>query len=657
MSIQQDIARLRQEIQRHERLYYVADTPEISDQEYDALLQRLQALETAHPELRTPDSPTQRVGGAPLEKFETVAHQEPLYSLDNAFSFADLAEFDARARKGLDAAEVEYICELKIDGLAVSLTYTRGLFTLGATRGDGKKGENVTENLKTVRAIPLRLPEARDLVVRGEIYIKRSEFGKLEGFANPRNAAAGSLRQLDPQVTATRRLDMFCYGVIAEHDTQEAGYQLIQKLGFKLNSHRRVCRGLAAVEKYIQEWEARRQELDYDTDGIVIKVNSITAQQKLGFTTKAPRWAIAYKYAPEQAVTKLEAIDIQVGRTGALTPVARLTPVELNGVIVSNATLHNEDEIKRKDVRIGDQVIIQRAGEVIPEVVSVAAADTSTPLPNGLAVSVRGKKFVFPKKCPVCGAAAVKDTEDDAVWRCPNAACPARIKGALKHFVSKDAADIEGCGEQIVEQLNKAGLVHDPADLYYLCCEDLIELDRMGEKSVQNLLAALEKSKQAGLARILFGLGIRHVGQYVAEKLADKFHSIDDLLAAAEDELANTDGVGEVVARSLSAALRAPELRKTISRLQEAGVVLDDNRARISNALAGQTFVLTGALPTLSRGEAEELIKSHGGSVSSSVSKKTSYVLLGDSPGSKADKAKKLGVPLITEKTLREMLE
>ncbi|GBR74199.1 DNA ligase (NAD(+)) LigA [Candidatus Termititenax aidoneus] len=662
MSIQQDIAKLRQEIQRHERLYYVADAPEISDQEYDKLLQELQAMETAHPELVTPDSPTQRVGGAPLEKFASVAHQQPLYSLDNAFSLADLAEFDTRARKGLAAAEIEYICELKIDGLAVSLIYEQGLFTLGATRGDGKKGENVTENLKTVRAIPLRLPEARDIVVRGEIYMKRSDFQKLEGFANPRNAAAGSLRQLDPKITAARRLDMFCYSVLAEHQTQEEGYQLIQKLGFKLNPHRRICRGLAAVEKYIQEWETRRRELDYDTDGIVIKINSIAAQQKLGFTTKAPRWAIAYKYAPEQAVTRLEAIDIQVGRTGALTPVARLTPVELNGVIVSNATLHNADEIQRKDVRIGDQVLIQRAGEVIPEVVSVAAAAKQWSL-NGAVIersrdteATRSKPFIFPKKCPVCGAVAVKDAEDDAVWRCPNAECPARIKGALKHFVSKDAADIEGCGEQIVEQLNKAGLVHNPADLYDLKYADLIQLERMGEKSVSNLLSAIEKSKQVGLARILFGLGIRHVGQYVAEKLADKYQAVENLLAAAEDELANTDGVGEVVARSLCAALQTPELRKIISRLQESGVVLSDKRARLSNALAGKTFVLTGTLPTLSRSEAEELIKSHGGSVSSSVSKKTSYVLLGGSPGSKADKAKKLGVPLIDEKSLREML-
>ena len=648
MSVQEDIAKLRQKIQRNEYLYYVADTPEISDQEYDALVQKLKELETAHPELITPDSPTQRVGGAPLEKFETVTHSQPLYSLDNAFTPEELAEWDARVRKGLNLAEVEYICELKIDGLAVSLTYEKGLFVLGATRGDGKKGENVTENLKTVRAIPLRLTEVRDIVVRGEVYIKRSEFRKLDGFANPRNAAAGSLRQLDPQVTATRPLDMFCYGVLADHTTQEEGYKLIQGLGFKLNPHRRICFGLPAVKKYIAEWETRRRELDYDTDGIVIKVNSIAAQQKLGFTSKFPRWATAYKYAPEQAVTKLEAIDIQVGRTGALTPVARLTPVELNGVIVSNATLHNEDEIKRKDVRVGDNVLIQRAGEVIPEVVGVA--DGPTP-------AVRGEPFLFPKKCPVCNMTVVKDAEDDAVWRCPNESCPARIKGALKHFVSKDAADIEGCGEQIVEQLNKAGLVHNPADLYYLKYADLIQLERMGEKSVNNLLSAIEKSKNVGLARVLFGLGIRHVGQVVAEALANKFHSVENLFKASEAELADTNGVGEIIAASLHKALARADLRKVIERLQKAGVVLQDNRVQLSDLLSGKTFVLTGTLPSLTRSEAEELIKSNGGSVSSSVSSKTSYVLAGTEAGSKLEKARKLGVTVIDEKTFREMLK
>ncbi|MDR2431222.1 MAG: NAD-dependent DNA ligase LigA [Candidatus Margulisbacteria bacterium] len=649
MAARQDIVNLCRIIQRHEYLYYVADAPEISDQEYDRLLNELKKLEAAHPELITPDSPTQRVGGAPLSKFAAVRHSQPLYSLDNVFSLEELDSFDARVCKGLGVSEVEYICELKIDGLAVSLTYEKSLFTLGATRGDGKKGEDVTANLKTIRAIPLCLPEARDIIVRGEVYMKRSDFSRLEGFANPRNAAAGSLRQLDPSVTAARRLDMFCYGVLAEHRTQEEGYRLISRLGFKINPHRRICLGLDAVKKYVREWETRRGELDYDTDGIVIKVNSIAQQQALGFTTKAPRWAVAYKYAPEQAVTRLEAIDIQVGRTGALTPVARLTPVELNGVVVSNATLHNEDEIKRKDVRVGDEVVIQRAGEVIPEVVGVAAD-------AGQSRKSRGVEFVFPRDCPVCGAPAVKDAEDEAVWRCPNADCPARVRGALRHFVSKNAADIEGCGEQIVEQLHLAGLVKTPADFYYLQYEDLLKLERMGEKSVRNLLAAIDRSKQAGLARILYGLGIRHAGQYVAEKLADKFHSIENLLSAAETELADTDGVGEVVARSLFAALRTPELKNIIRRLQRAGVNLSGGRPPVSDKLFGRTFVLTGTLPTLARAETEELIKSRGGSVSSSVSKKTSFLLLGENPGAKCEKAKKLGVPVIDEKTFKEML-
>ena len=657
MSTQEDIVNLRHEIRKNEYLYYTADAPEISDQEYDQLLNKLKKLEAEHPELITPDSPTQRVGGAPLEKFETAVHSQPLYSLDNAFSLTELTEFDARVRKSLGSDEVEYICELKIDGLAISLTYEKGLFVLGATRGDGKKGENVTENLRTVRAIPLSLPEPLDIIVRGEVYMKRSDFQKLEGFANPRNAAAGSLRQLDPQIAAARRLDMFCYGVIAEHKTQEEGYQLIQRLGFKLNPHRRVCKSFVEVEQYIQEWATRRKELDYDTDGIVIKVNSIAAQQKLGFTTKVPRWAMAYKYAPEQAVTKLEAIDIQVGRTGALTPVARLTPVELNGVIVSNATLHNEDEIKRKDVRIGDEVIIQRAGDVIPEVVGLVPFDSAQgSTDTERSRSVRSEPFIFPKKCPVCATAAVKDTEDEVVWRCPNEFCPARVKGSLSHFVSKNAADIEGCGEQIVEQLNNAGLVKTPADFYYLRYEDLIKLERMGEKSVTNLLTSIEKSKQVGLARILFGLGLRHIGQVVAESLANKFHSIDNLLKASEEDIANTDGAGEIIAASLYKALARPQLREIIERLRAAGVTLSDNRVQVSNALAGKTFVLTGTLPALSRSEAEELIKSRGGSVSSSVSKKTSYVLAGEEAGSKLEKAQKFGIAIIDEKAFKEML-
>jgi DNA ligase (NAD+) len=644
MDVPRRIANLRQEIQTHEYLYYVADAPEISDAEYDRLLNELKTLEAAHPELITTDSPTQRIGGTPLSKFETVVHQRPLYSLDNCFSAEDLRGFDERVKKGLDRQQqVEYICELKIDGLAVALIYEKGVFTVGATRGDGKKGENVTENLKTVRAIPLRLQAPVDIEVRGEVYMKHSEFAKLTDFANPRNAAAGSLRQLDSKITAQRKLDMFCYGVIADHRSQEEGFQLIEKLGFKTNPHRHVCLGIEAVIVYCQEWETRRKTLDYDTDGVVVKVNSIADQEVLGFTSKFPRWAMAFKYAPEQAITTLEDIEIQVGRTGALTPVARLTPVELAGVVVSNATLHNEDEIARKDVRIGDQVVIQRAGEVIPEVVGVAPG------------TKRGTGFIFPKTCPVCQTAVVKDDEEEAVWRCPNRQCPARVKGTLKHFVSKNAADIEGLGEQIVEQLYVAGLIKDVADIYTLTAEQLLGLARMGEKSVSNLLAAIEKSKQAGFARILFGLGIRHVGQYVAEILARSFKSIEALLTATEEQLAEINGVGDTIARSLQEVLHDPQFITIVRRLQQAGVLL--NVAETEQlALTGKTFVLTGSLPTLPRSTAEQLIKNHGGVISNTVSKKTDYVVVGTDPGSKYAKAQTLGITILSEAELLALI-
>jgi DNA ligase (NAD+) len=637
------VEKLRAELRKHEYLYYVADAPEISDQAYDALLNELKKLEAEHPEIITPDSPTQRVGGVPLSKFETIIHQHQLYSLDNCFSAEDLLDFDARVKKGLDVAtDIEYMCELKIDGLAISLVYEKGLLKYGATRGDGKKGENVTENLRTIRAIPLKLNEPVDIEVRGEVFMKRSDFAKLEGFANPRNAAAGSLRQLDSKITAQRKLDMFCYGVIPAQATQEDGFQHIEKLGFKTNPQRRVCTGIAAVINYCQEWEHKRETLDYDTDGIVIKVNRIFDQETLGFTSKFPRWAMAYKYAPEQAITTLEDIEIQVGRTGALTPVARLTPVDLAGVVVSNATLHNEDEIARKDVRIGDKVMIQRAGEVIPEVVGVAPG------------SARGVPYVFPKTCPVCETAVVKD-EEESVWRCPNAQCPARVKGTLRHFVSKNAADIEGLGEQIVEQLYTAGLIKDVADIYSLTAERLLQLERMGEKSVNNLLAAIEKSKHVGFARILFGLGIRHVGQYVAEILARAYRSIDSLLQATEEQLAEINGIGPTIAHSLIATIHDQQFIVLIERLQQAGVVLEIITAG-PQSLAGKTFVLTGSLPTLSRSQAEQLIKTNGGLISSTVGKKTDYLLLGAEPGSKYAKAQSLGVRIITEPELLALI-
>jgi DNA ligase (NAD+) len=643
MDARAQIEKIRAEIRRHEYLYYVADNPEISDQGYDKLLQQLITLETEHPELITPDSPTQRVGGQPREGFVTVVHETPLYSLANAYSYEELREFDVRVKKGLGReTDIEYNCELKFDGLAISLKYEKGQFVRGATRGDGKKGEDVTENLRVIRAIPLRLNEPIDLEVRGEVYMKRSDFAKLDGFANPRNAAAGSLRQLDPKISAQRKLDMFCYGVVPAYRTHAEGLAELKKLGCKINEHSRVCQGIEAVIVFCASWTEQRKNLDYDTDGIVVKVNSTAEQNQLGFTTKTPRWAIAYKYAPEQAQTIVEAIEVQVGRTGALTPVARLKPVELSGVVVSNATLHNEEFIREKGVGQGAVVTIQRAGEVIPEVVNVITPPIH--------------KFVFPHKCPVCHTPVVKADEDDAAWRCPNLECPARVTESIKHFVSRNAADIEGLGDKIVDQLFAAGLIKNPADIYFLKHEQLISLERMAEKSVNNLLVAIEKSKSAGLSRILFGLGIRHVGQYVAEILAQHYGSIDALLAAQPDELAHIDGVGDTIAASLAAVIRDKQFLAVVRRLQEAGVNLTAQKLRISDTLAGKTFVLTGTLPTLSREQATELIKKHGGTVSSSVSKKTNFVVVGEEAGSKAEKAKQLGVPMLSEQEFLKLI-
>lgn len=649
MDIKKQIENLRAEIRKHEYLYYVLDNPEISDQEYDRLLNQLIDLEKKHPEFLTVDSPTQRVGGKPLDKFQEVEHKYPLYSLGNCFTYEELQDFDQRVKKVLGKTENEkiaYNCELKIDGLAISLHYQKGVFVLGVTRGDGKKGENVTENLKTVKSIPLRLSEPLDIEVRGEIYIKHSEFKKLEGFANPRNAAAGSIRQLDPKVAASRNLDMFCYGFIGNFKTQNEGLERLKKIGFKVNPNIKLCQGIEEVIAYCKDWEKKRKILDYDIDGIVIKVNSIAWQEELGFTTKTPRWAIAFKYAPEQAVTIIEGIDIQVGRTGALTPVARLKPVELSGVVVSNATLHNEDEIKKKDVRIGDKVIVQRAGEVIPEVVGLAEKNTK-----------RGQEFVFPQKCPVCGTSVVRE-EEEAVYRCPNDECPARVKETIKHYVSRNAANIEGLGSQLVEQLYTAGLIKNIADIYYLKKPELLQLERKAEKSVNNLLQAIEKSKTAGFAKILFGLGIRFVGQYAADALVKHFQNIDNLINAKFEELSGVAGIGEKIAGSVFKALREPKLLAIIKKLQLAGVILEaEKNNQISGLLSNKIFVLTGTLPHLSRKEAEDLIKQNGGRITSSVSKNTDYVLLGEEPGSKAEKAKNLNIRILNEAEFLKLIE
>lgn len=644
------IEKLRAEIRQHEYLYYVADAPVISDAEYDSLLQQLQSLESQHPQLITADSPTQRVGGKPAKGFSEVVHQTPLYSLANAFSYNELREFDKRVKKVLELpldSELEYTCELKFDGLAVSLRYEDGLFVRGATRGDGKKGEDITENLKTIRSIPLKIKEPLTLEVRGEVYMKRSDFARLEGFANPRNAAAGSLRQLDPTITAARKLDIFCYGVVGDYQTHYAGLQFLQELNFKVNQFTELCLNIEQVIIFCEKWQTQRKKLDYDTDGIVVKVNAHRWQKELGFTTKSPRWAIAFKFAPEQAETIIEDVEVQVGRTGALTPVARLRPVEISGVIVSNATLHNEDEIRKKDVRIGDKVVVQRAGEVIPEVVRVSerTAENSQP-------------YVFPKNCPVCQTPALKESAE-AIYRCPNLECPARVKESIKHYVSRNAANIEGLGSQLVEQLYTAGLLKNIADLYDLTYEQLIDLERLGNKSVNNLLSAIEKSKQANYSALLFGLGIRHVGQYAAAVLAEHYPEIQLLQQASAEELSSLDGIGEKIAVSLLETFKDEKFLAVIRRLQEQGVVLKKQNPTVfvSQKLAGKIFVLTGTLPTMSRNEAADLIKKHGGKVTAAVSKKTDYVLAGEEAGSKAEKARELNIKIISEEDFLQMLK
>ncbi|MGQ9697829.1 MAG: NAD-dependent DNA ligase LigA, partial [Armatimonadota bacterium] len=563
------IAQLRELINYHNYLYYVLDSPEISDSEYDRLFRELVELETAYPSLVTPDSPTQRVGAPPAEQFETHTHREPMLSLSNAFDAGELRAFDSRVKRalGLPAdASIEYVAELKIDGLAVSLTYQDGTLVTGATRGDGFTGENVTANLRTVRSIPLRIPvpaanstQVRPvphlLEVRGEVYLTHAEFAKVNAerteagepaFANPRNAAAGSVRQLDPNVTARRRLQILVYGVGYVEDGGFATHwevlETLKSWGFRVSEHRRLCHSIDDAFRFIEEWEPRRESLDYDIDGVVVKVNSLQLQTELGQVSRSPRWAIAYKYPPDQATTVIREIRVQVGRTGALTPVAIMDPVPLAGVMVSRATLHNESEIARKDVRVGDTVVIQRAGEVIPEVVRVVLEKR----PPGTV------PFTMPTHCPECGA-EVEKPEGEAVARCTGIACPAQIRERIRHFASRDAMDIEGLGTALVEQLVSTGLVRDPGDLYFLKDHrsELVALERMGEKSADNLLQAIEASKTRSLDRLIFALGIRHVGQTAARALADRFQSLEAIAQASVEEIAATPGVGEITANSV----------------------------------------------------------------------------------------------------------
>ena len=676
------IEKLRQQINYHNYRYYVLDSPVVSDAEYDRLMQELAELEAEHPELVTPDSPTQRVGAPPAAAFESYTHRVPMLSLQNAFGIDELEAFDQRVKRmlGMPAdADIEYVAELKIDGLAISLTYENGLFVRGATRGDGYSGEDITTNLRTVKAIPLALLDAETrrhgdaesrptgspqsairnpqsaipelIEVRGEVYMLHEEFRRINrereqagesSFANPRNAAAGSVRQLDSSITAKRNLDIFVYGVgfiqEVEFSTHWETLQALRSWGFKVNPNVRQCASIEEIRGYIAHWTENRETLGYDIDGIVTKVNSIELQERLGYVARSPRWAIAYKFAPMQETTVVRDIIVQVGRTGALTPVADMDPVEVGGVTVSRATLHNEDEIRRKDVRIGDTVVIQRAGDVIPEVVQVIKEKRTG----------AEKPFKMPERCPVCGG-GVERLEGEAVARCVNLACPAQVKERIVHFTSRNALKIEGVGPGQVDQLVERGLVRDPADLYSLTMEDLLTLERMGEKLASNILSAIEGSKHPALSRLIYGLGIRHVGEHVAQVLADHFGSLDAIEKASEEELACVPEIGPVIAESIAGFFAEEHNRSILEKLRGAGVIPKAGKRAEGGLFKGKTFVFTGTLKSSTREEAEETVRRLGGRAASSVSKNTDFVVAGEDAGSKLQKARKLGITVLSE--------
>src|SRR5258706_2250209 len=650
------VAELRTSLDQHNHNYYVPDQPVISDAEYDRLFRELQQLEQQHPQLVSPESPTQRVGAAPLTDFAQVTHRTPMLSLANAFENDEVVAFDRRVREALDAAAVEYAAEPKFDGLAVSLTYEKGLLTTGATRGDGYTGEDVTANLRTIRAIPLRLrAEPPDLLeVRGEVLMLKSEFKQLnrnqreqggKEFVNPRNAAAGALRQLDPRITATRRLTFFAYGTGAPFAGVRKQSQLLDRLarfGFAVTAERKVVQGVDGLLDYYRAIGARREKLPFEIDGVVYKVNDLSGQNALGFLSRAPRFAVAHKFAAEEATTQVEGIDVQVGRTGALTPVARLKPVFVGGVTVVNATLHNEDEVRRKDIRVGDTVVVRRAGDVIPEVVRMVAEKRPS----------HTQRFVLPQRCPVCGSEGCR-AEDEAIARCSAGLfCPAQRKQALLHFASRRAMDIDGLGEKLVEQLVNSQIVRTPADLYGLGSAHLAQLERMAEKSAANLIAAIEKSKHPTLARFIYALGIRTVGESPAQDLARYFGGIDRLAEADAVVLQQVPDVGPVVAQSIAGFFAEPHNRDVVRQLLAAGVRFTETASRqldTASPIFGKTFVLTGALTHLTRDEAQQKIRDQGGKVSGSVSKKTDYVIAGADPGSKFERARELRVAILDE--------
>ena len=658
----QRISELREQIHHHDYLYYAQARPEISDAEYDALMRELREVEAAFPDLVTPDSPTQRVAGQPVDAFRSVEHRAAMLSLDNATSPDDLREFEARLHRALPGTRLAYVCEPKVDGLGIALLYERGRFVRGATRGDGRVGEDITANLKTIRSLPMLLRGALggvpELEVRGEVFMPRADFEQLnrtlqeagEGtFANPRNAAAGAVRQKDPAVTARRPLDIFLYHVSAGRELGFRTYgdtlAALRESGFKTNPRTEHGATLDAVIDYCRRLEADRDALGYDADGAVIKVDSLEQQWRLGSTTHHPRWAIAFKFAARQATTVVQAIEVNVGKTGALTPVAKLAPVPLAGVTISNVSLHNEDEVRRKDVRVGDTVLIERAGDVIPYVVQVVAAKRP-------ADSV---EYKFPDRCPACGGVAFRP-EGEVYWRCQNTACPAQLKERLRHFGSRRAMDIEGLGEAAVEQLVDRGRVKSFADLYDLTADEIAEYERFAEKSAENLVGAIQGSKTRGLARLLNALGIPMVGERVAQLLAARFGSLERLRSATEADLAEVHGIGEHIAASVVKFFADPSNGQVLDRLREAGVTTTEASFQEGpRPLEGKTFVLTGALPTLTRDAATDLISRLGGRVTSAVSKKTDYVIAGEDAGKKEADARRLGVNVLDEAAFLEL--
>lgn len=673
--VKQRVQELRQLLQKASYAYYVLDAPIMEDAVYDRLYRELQDLETQYPELIAPDSPTQRVGEKPATQFASVRHHIPLYSLENAFNLEELRNWDQRWRRQLSTPiKVEYVCELKIDGNALALTYENGLLTRGATRGDGITGEDITQNVRTIRSIPLRLnlegleglTNFERVEVRGEAFLPLDAFQRINEerqkageppFANPRNAAAGTLRQLDSRIVAQRRLDFFAYTLhipgmddTSVASTQWEALELLQRMGFKVNPERRLCSSLQEVAQYYQYWDTQRLNLPYMTDGVVVKINSLKLQEQLGFTQKFPRWAVALKYAAQEAPTRVEKIIVNVGRTGALTPLAQMRPVQLAGTTVSRATLHNASRVAQLDIRVGDTVIVRKAGEIIPEVVRVLKElrppDT--------------QPFIMPAHCPVCGQPVVQQTQE-AVTRCVNASCPAIVKRTIEHWVSRDALDIRGIGEKLVHQLVDKGLVRSIADLYDLSIEQLSQLERMGKKSAQKLVDAIAQSKKQPWSRVLYGLGIRHVGSVTAQILAQKFKTVEQLKAAQIADIEGIYGIGAEIAESVYQWFRIDANLNLIERLQAAGLqlaVLEQDSTTVSKnqKLAGKTFVITGTLPTLKREEAKALIQQAGGKVTDSVSKKTDYLVVGEDPGSKLEKAQSLGITQLSEGQLLAML-